>query len=187
MTVERHAKALSAYLPDGPLFEAKNIADSNFRQLLLGLSGELFTAQGYLTTLNDEYLPDETTLFLNEWERALGIPDACFSGAGSIIDRRRDIVVKLAALGMQTAEDFVRLGELYGITLTVTPLADEFPLPAGIGEVEARYTMVVTGPLLIGEVLPYDVPFLLLTGESILQCLINTQDPVDCAVIYRNP
>lgn len=185
-TLEEHTSALAAYTPDGPLFEAKTIQDSNFRQLLRGLSGELFTAQGYLVTLNNDYFPDVTELFIAEWERAVGIPDACFPGTGTLTERRRDVVVKLASLGVQTAADFVRLGELYGIVLTVAPLSDEAPLPAGVSEVEARYIMVVTGPALVGGLPPYDVPFDLDVGEVILQCLISKQAQANGAVIYRS-
>ena len=73
-SLNEHARSLADYLPNGRLFEAKNINDSNFRQLLLGLSGELFTAEGYLITLENEYIPDQTTLFLDEWEQAI---EAC--------------------------------------------------------------------------------------------------------------
>lgn len=184
---EEHTQALADYMPGGKLFEARNINDSNFRQLLRGLSGELFTAQGYLVTLENEYFPDLTTLFISEWEQALGIPDACFSGTGDIIERRRDVLVKLASLGVQTAADFVRLGEVYGLTLTVTPLSDESPaLPPGISEVEARYIFVVTGPNLTSAFPPYDIPYSLSSGETILQCLFDRQAPANCDVIYRN-
>ena len=183
---ERHTQALADYMPNGPLFEAKNINDSNFRQLLRGLSGELFTAQGYLVTLENEYFPDLTTLFLSEWEQALGIPDSCFSGTGTLNERRRDVNVKLAALGLQTAADFVALGVVYGIALTVTPLSDENPLPAGITATDARYIFVVTGPDLVGDVPPYDVPFDLTIGELVIQCLIDLQAQANGDVIYRS-
>lgn len=186
-SLDEHVQSLAAYLPNGKLFEAKNIQDSNFRQLLRGLSGEIFNAQGYLATLENEYIPSLTTLFIEEWERALGIPDECAPGSGTITERRRDIVVKLASLGVQTAEDFVALAALYGIVVTVTPLSDESPtLPVGVSEVEARYIFVVTGPGLTISVPPYDVPFNLFGDETILQCLINRQAPSNCAVIYRN-
>jgi len=42
-TLAQHATALADHLPDGPLFEAKNIAGSNLRSLLNGISAELKT------------------------------------------------------------------------------------------------------------------------------------------------
>lgn len=188
---ERHVNSLADYLPNGIMFEAKNINDSNFRQLLRGLSHELFTAQGYLCTLEEEYFPDATTLFLNEWEQALGIPDDCFSGSGTIIERRRDIVVKLSALGVQTADDFVALALVFGITVTVTALSEEafppFPVPfTPVSLPDARFIIVVTGDDILGSVPPYNVPFDLIVGESILECLFNKLAPENCKVIFRN-
>jgi len=40
--------------------------------------------------------------FLDEWERALGIPDDCFDLANTDDERRINILTKLAALGVQT-------------------------------------------------------------------------------------
>ena len=188
---EAHAQSLADYLPNGILFEAKNINDSNFRQLLRGLSGELFTAQGYITEFENEYFPDRTNLFLSEWEQALSIPDDCFSGTGSNDDRRRDIIVKLSILGVQTASDFVALALVFGKIVTVTPLSDEaFPPYAvpftPLSLPDARFVIVVTGEDLVSGLPPYDVPFDLINGESILECLINSVAPSNCKVIFRN-
>jgi len=180
-SLDDHTQSLADYMPNGKLFEAKNIQDSNFRQLLKGIAGELFTAQGYLITLENEYFPDGTSLFLNEWESALGIPDDCFSGEGTLNERRRDIIVKLASLGTQTAQDFVALAEIFGKAVTVTPLSDEafppFDVPFNpVGFSVARFIMVVTGEDLITGVPAYAVPFDLITGETILECLFNKQN-----------
>jgi len=190
-TLDQHARSLADYLPSGRLFEAKNISDSNFRQLILGLSGELFTAEGYLVTLEQEYFPDATNLFLSEWEQALGIPDDCFDGLGDNNTRRRDIIVKLSALGVQTADDFVTLAAVFGKVVTVTPLSDEAfpPLPVPftpVGLPEGRFIIVVTGINLVSGVPPYDVPFDLIVGESVLECLFTKQIPGNCDLIFRN-
>jgi len=185
-TVEDHTQALADYLPGGRGFEAKNINDSEFRKLLRGVSHELFNAQGYLAELEGQYFPDKTEDFISEWERALKIPDDCFPGTGSLTERRRDITVKLASLGVQTAADYVRLGGLYGIPLTVSPLSDENPLPPGVSVVDARYMTVITGPVLVGNFPPYEVPFFLSAGETVLQCLFKKLDPANCGLLYRN-
>jgi len=190
-SLNEHARSLADYLPNGRMFEAKNINDSNFRQLILGLSGELFTAEGYLVTLEQEYFPDATNLFLSEWEQALGIPDDCFDGLGDNNTRRRDIIVKLSALGVQTADDFVTLAATFGKTVTVIPLSDEAfpPLPVPFIPVslpEGRFIIVVTGVDLVSGVPPYDVPFDLIVGESVLECLFTKQIPGNCNLIFRN-
>jgi len=170
---EQHVQALADYLPNGRLFEAKSVQDSNFRQLLRGLAGELFNAQGYLVTLNNEYLPDLTTLFLDEWERALQIPDDCFPSTGTVSERRRDVLVKLAALGVQTAEDFEILGTVFGTTIQVIPLI-ELSLPPydvpffPVEETRARFIFVVVGSGL----------------DPVLECLIRKQAQANGGVLF---
>ncbi|MCK4759966.1 MAG: DUF2313 domain-containing protein [Candidatus Aminicenantes bacterium] len=191
--LEEHANALATYMPNGPLFEAKNINDSNFRQLLRGLSGELFTSQGYLVTLNDDYFPDQTTLFLAEWEKALGIPDSCFSGIGSHDDRRRNIVTKLAALGIQTENDFVNLGSTFGVTVTINPGYDvgsifpmTFPFVFFPTIKEARFTIVVDFTVEAASRFPLVFPFTFGSDEiAILECVFTKLKPANCNIIFR--
>ena len=191
-SLEEHTDALAAYMPNGPLFEAKNINDSNFRQLLRGLAGEIFTAQGYLTTLNDDYFPDQTTLFLEEWEAALGIPDSCFFGGGTLNERRQDILVKLASLGVQTEDDFIDLAALFGVTITITPGIDflifplTFPWLFFSTTKEARFTIVVDFTVQGASKFPLTFPFIFGTSEiGILECLFNKLKPANCNTIFR--
>ena len=191
--LEEHTNALTAYLPNGHLFGAKNIHDSNFRQLLRGLAGELFTAQGYLVTLNDDYLPDQTVSFLDEWERALGIPDDCFSGNGSLDDRRIDIVTKLASLGIQTADDFEALGGIFGVTVTVTPgieFASVFPATFPFiffgSASDARFTIVVDFAVPVASKFTLTFPFVFGSGGiGVLECLFRKLKPANCDIILR--
>ena len=193
-SLEEHTAALADYLPNGRLFEAKNISDSNFRQLLKGISGELFNAQGYIKTLNDEYIPDLTDLFLDEWEQALGIPDQCFSAMGTNDERRRNILVKLAALGIQTADQFEELGALFGIDVTVTPGIEvmsftmSFPLIFIASPSDSRYIIVVDFPLPTGGFFIYNFPINFGDNtEYVLRCLFTRLRPADCQITFRNP
>jgi hypothetical protein len=81
----------------------------------------LFTSNGYLKSYSEEILPDQTVLFISEWERALGIPDGCFKGAGTLNERRRDVLTKLAALGLQTEKDFEDIAKIFDLTVDVIP------------------------------------------------------------------
>jgi uncharacterized protein YmfQ (DUF2313 family) len=187
-----HARALAAYLPNGKTFEAKNLAGSNFNQLLRGLAGELFTAEGYLITLEREYFPDATVLFLDEWEQALGIPDACFSGTGTLNERRRDILVKLASLGVQTADDFVELGAVFGVTVTITPGVEAgsfpmtFPFVLFGSPSEARFTIFVTLSGVDISTFPYTFPILFGSTEiGVLECLFKRLAPDNCNVVFK--
>ena len=190
-TLSAYADSLAAYMPGGSLFASKNIADSNFRKLLLGMAGELFRSNGYLKSYSEEMLPDETNLFLGEWESALGIPSGCFVGTGTNDERRRDILTKLAALGVQTVNDFESLALVFDKVVTVTSLSEESFPPFDVsfnpvGLPGARFIIVVEGVDLVGDVPPYDVPFNLGVGESILECLLRRLKPANCEIIFRN-
>lgn len=181
-TLEDNINALADYLPNGRTFEAKGISGSNFRQLLTGLSGELFNAQGYIKTLNDEFIPDLTNLFLGEWEQALGIPDSCFSGTGTNNERRRDILTKLAALGVQTVDDFEAVALIFGVTATVLPGIDSGVVFSSTAE--ARYTIVIN--LTLPERFTYTFPITF--GDSttaLLECIFNKLKPDNCQILFQ--
>lgn len=190
--LEEYADSLAAYMPGGELFTAKSVQNTNFRKLLRGMAGELFRANGLLRGYSEEILPDQTTRFLDEWEAAVGIPDECFLGGGTNDERRCNILVKLAALGVQTPEDFEELALTLGVVVTVTSLAaDPFPpydVPfTPIGLPGGRFVIVVEGENLVTEELPpYDVPFSLVVGESLLECIFNRLKPANCSVLFRN-
>jgi len=191
--LERHTRALADYMPNGPLFEAKNIQDSNFRQLLKGIAGELFTAQGYLITLEEEYFPDATNLFIDEWLKALQIPDGCLLGTGTNDEKRRDILVKLSSLGVQTKKDFEELAAIFGVTITIVT-GDEaasfpmsFPLIFFNTPADSRYTIIVNFPLPTGGFFIYNFPIVFGDkSQSILTCLFRRLRPANCQVIFRS-
>jgi len=191
--IEEHADALADYMPNGRLFEAKKINNSNYRQLLRGIAEELFTAEGYLISLNDEYLPDQTTLFLSEWESALGIPDDCFPVSINNDDRRRNILVKLAALGVQTVNDFVELGIIFGINVTIQTGSEaasfpmSFPLIFFNTPSDSRFIIIIDFPLPGSGFFIYNFPIIF--GEAsqfILKCLFRKLAPANCQVNFRS-
>ena len=189
--VNDHTQAIADYLPNDRLFEAKNINDSNLRKVLKGLAGEFYRCGGYLDTLEQEYYPDATSLFVSEWEQALGIPDCCFTGDGSIEDRQRDVFIKFAGMWVQTADDFEAMALLFGKTVEVTSLSEEALPPYDVpfnptSFPEARYTIVVTGDNIVTNVPPYDVPFDLFSNNDVMQCVFKRQAPENCNVIFRN-
>lgn len=154
-----HARMLAAYLPNGKTFGGKNVPSANINQILRGVSGEVRTAEGYLVTLEEEYFPDETLLFLVEWEQAVGIPDDCFTGEGTLDARRVDVMVKLASLGVQTVQDFIDLAVIFGVDLSI--------------DATAPYAPIFYAEGLLGNVPPYDVPFTPTAEVSQLVCWIN--------------
>lgn len=110
--------SLAAYLPGGELFESAYIPGTNLNALLAGLSGELLRTENFMFLYNSQFIPDNTTVFIEEWEAAVGIPDDCFKidEDDTNEERRLNILVKLASLGVQTASDFENLAIILGFS-----------------------------------------------------------------------
>ena len=177
-SIEEHRKSLADYYPNDKLFAGKNENNSTPFLFLKGSAHELQRTESYLISFQQEYLPDETSMFLEDWERALGIPDDCFDGVGTLDERRRDVLVKLASLGIQTVADFQGIADFFGITATVIPGQDFSPLPP-----DPKYTIVVT--YTAGAVFPFTFPFSLGTeAPAILECLFNKLKPANCVVQF---
>ena len=188
--LDQYADSLAQYLPGGELFASKSVKNSNFRKLLTGLAGELFNANGLL--IEYDTLPDKTVNFLSEWESVVGIPDCCFKGTGSNDERRRDILVKLVASGVQTAEDFIELAAIFGVTVTVNSGIDEitfpltFPVYMFSTNKEARFTIMVRFTVLDSSRFPLTFPIVFGSDLiSILECLFLKLRPANCNVIFE--
>lgn len=191
-TKEQHAKSLADYLPGGPLFAAKNMQGANFHNLIRGLACELQNAEAFLKVAQDEFIPDQTVVFIDEWESAVGIPDCCFSGTGDIVIRRRDVLIKLASLGIQTNQDFVDLAALFGIVVTIItgttsglfPMV--FPIVFYDSPQAARFTIVVTFTVPESNRFPLVFPFTF--GDDsilILECLFTKLKPANCDIVFN--
>lgn len=165
------------------MFKAARVSTSNFRKFLDGLSAEVMTANGFLKSYQDEYDIRTTTLFIDEWESALGIPDDCFTGTSSIEDRRRDALAKLASLGVQTPEDFVDLAAIFGVSVTIKSGIDVggFPVtfPFILGDAKTlRNTIIVEYSVVTGQLFPFTFP--LTFGDpaiDLIRCLFGKLKP----------
>jgi len=191
-SLEQQAQTLANYLPGGRVFGAKNIGTSNLRALLRGLAGEMIRVDEALYAFRDDINPTTTLYFLDEWEVALGIPDSCFTGMGSIEERRRDITLKLAALSIQTAGDFEALGPLLGIYVSVKACAPyaifpmKFPIVFRSSAKEARFTILVEYPSSSVSTFPLTFPFIFgAVGLGTLKCLFEKLKPANCDLIFR--
>ena len=189
--LEQYTDSLAAYLPGGELFQSKSVQGSNFRNLLRGIAGEILRSNGMLREY--DILPDTTLKFLSEWESALGIPDDCFSGAGDDDERRRDILVKLASLGVQTEADFVALAALFGINVDIIAGAEvgtfpyTFPLLFFASAKAARFTMVIDHGEPLSDAFPLTFPISF--GSSTLgtlECLFRKVAPANVALLFRS-
>ena len=191
LSVDEQANTLARLLPDGPLFDAKWRDQTIMRKLLLGLAGEFARLDGTMADVLAEYDPRTTNLFLEEWERAVAIPDHCFDGKGGVDLRRLAIAAKLSHMNVQTRQDFIDLALLFGFAVEIESGANcgVFPLPFPVcffdSYKEAKHTMIVRFPE-AEDVFPLAFPLQFSSGVmNIVVCLFNQLRPANVNVRYE--
>lgn len=185
-SVAEQAQSLANYMPGGKVWSAKAIAGTVIRGILDGLGVELWRTESVIETFVQEIIPDETQAYLDEWESMLGIPDDVFKNPRTDAIRLRDINIKLAALGIQTAEDFVELAlDRFGITVTVTG-GNATPGDFGSAK-EATHTIVVEYINPEPNYFPLDFPIVFgSTDLGIMRLLFEKVKPATCNILFRS-
>jgi len=192
-TSTEQANSLALFLPEGKAFDSKNESTSVLRKFLDGLSEELKRVYDGLSDLSEDYDINSTTELITNWESAVGIPDDCFLGVGTLEERRVHIILKLAKMSVQTGADFVELAVALGfLDAQVIPLQETALPPYSIPFIPtsvpgSRFTIVVFGTDVVSDVPPYDVPFTpAANNKSVLKCVFDTVKPANVNVIFVN-
>ena len=194
-TKENHINFLSQFLPDGKAYRAKYEKNSHFRTYLSAKSVEFKRLTDLFATFLEELDPNNTEIFISDWEKALQIPDGCIPLATSNQTRRDNIILKLTSLSVQTEEDFQTLGEKFGFTINF--LSGNFP-PYNVPFTPGSIFNVDNFP-------PYNVPFIpgsfpiskftwAIIGDfdtnvfkaEIYQCLVRSLIPSGYKVFFFN-
>ena len=117
---EAYREQLSALLPPGRAWTRD--PGSVLQRLLAAIAGTFARLDAAAANLLVDALPSTAFWLLPDWERALGLPDACSDLAATIPERHAAVVGKLVtAVGASSAE-FVRFARLYGVAVRVTTL-----------------------------------------------------------------
>ena len=187
--------SLVSFMPGGRPFLAARLPATKLRKLLVGLAGEILRVDGTLNEMTSEHDINTTTLLIEEWERALGIPDSCFSTDVDLPTRRLQVLVKLAKMGLQTEQDYIDLAALFGYTIETTAGADrglfpfklKFPTFFFDSPQSARYTLIITFITLESPnrfALDFAIDF---TGDlsNVVRCLFNKLVPSNVDVVYE--
>lgn len=195
-SVEDFTNAYIAYLPGGDLFDAKNIESSVLRGLFSGLAVEIKRASDDMNMITSDYDIYCTENLLSRWESALGIPDQCFDGTGTLEQRRQQVLIKLASLGVSTAKGFIDLAALFGFKILIPSAATYgvFPLsfPAAFYQYpqDARFTMLVIvdadqqPQVFPFDVIKYPIPFFS-DLSNVIECLFTELAPANVDVQFR--
>ncbi len=192
LTEQQQAQTVANYLPGGRAFAAKNIITSNIRKLILGLAKEFVKIDALIALFRKDTRPDTTKNFIAEWESALGIPDACFPASGDNTERRLHIIIKLARYGVQTAQDFIDLAALFGISIEAESgslhyIHGALPFKNYPDDKTARNTLVIRPTEVIGASFPYTFPIVFGTSElATLECLFNKLKPANVDLVFES-
>ncbi|MEF2145114.1 MAG: putative phage tail protein [Desulfovibrionaceae bacterium] len=110
-SVADYARMLRSLLPEGWAWARERTA--LLSALLQGLACELARVDVSAHDLDREADPRSASLLLDEWERMLGLPDACSLSAQTLAERRAAVVLKLTATGGQSAAYYEALASAY--------------------------------------------------------------------------
>jgi uncharacterized protein YmfQ (DUF2313 family) len=202
-TILENTNALVAYLPNGRLFAAKNVAKnggSNMRNLYASFAPEFTRLQNKIYEVSVEDDLANTTNLIDEWESALGIPDTCLSKVdrkGNLLpieQRRKQIVAKFALMNITTEQDWVDLAWFFGYRIkieygiTYGAFTYEFPVYFAGSAKAARFTMII-------RFLDYYQPLNVFTlnfpitfedfGGKFLMCLFTKLKPANVKIHWR--
>lgn len=194
-SLEVNTQSLANYMPGGELFRAKNIDNSNLRKLLKALSYEFGRAEAKLKELVDQYYIPDTYNLINEWERALSIPDICFNPEGQTIElRRKYVIAKYALMNLTSTPDFIALADFFGFNIKILNGVEHdnfFPFTFPIyffGSIkEAKFTMIVYFLDLDrpGNLFPLTFPITFLDTANLILCLFEQLKPAPVKIIAR--
>jgi len=191
--LEENTQAMADFLPNGKLFIAKNLNDSLYRQFLRGLSHTTQDAEALLCLMDSELNIQTGSAYIDEWEKTVGIPDGCFSTNESIEVRRQQILIKLAALGVQTELDFINLALLFGVVITIEhgitygAFTYTFPMVFFPDLRAARFTMIVRYAVTEAYEFTYTYPIHFGNNvTNIIECLFRRLVPANVDLLFWN-
>ncbi len=190
-TIAQYTQSLANYLPGGTLFEAKNVSDSNLRDLLRGLSFTLFDTNGFIKDFTDDMSPLITRKFLDEWESAVQLPDDCFIADVDTLtleERRINIIAKLSYMACQTGTSMEELLDWLGFTTAIVypGIDDPTGQTSGLNDTEKRFTIVVDTMISNQGVFPFTFPLLFGNPAAILlECVMQKVKPSNCQVLFN--
>ena len=113
-TDEEHTATLIYNLPSGKVFAKKFDVLSNLYKFLFALAKSFNLCDNDLNRLFNELNPETATELITDWEKMVVIPDNQFTGTGTIEKRRRDVLAKMNAQGIQTTTDYTNYLTLLG-------------------------------------------------------------------------
>lgn len=119
-SINDNAIMLAGHLPKGRVWSSGFDNNSNLGKLIRGLGVEFYRLEVLTKKISDEIDVNFADELLPDWEASVGIPDDCFVTNTTVAERRKQVLAKLGNFGgVQKAEDFIRVGELFGFDVRI--------------------------------------------------------------------
>lgn len=194
-TVDEDAVLSAKYFPQGKA--TVNIFNplSKMYGMIKGYSAEFNNFDNLLNVLFDDFNIYSTENSIDLWEGAVGIPDDCFTNTVSLEARRNQVIAKIKADGVQTAQDFVDIAAILGYEIEVLSSSDTSVFPVSfpwlfLGDINTARNTIVIKFLNAQDPTVFPVPFPWLFGQSDItgvQCFLEKLAPAHVQVVYLFP
>ncbi len=188
MTAADYLRALVQLLPPGRVYPRG--AEGAFRDTLAALAEEFARIDARADDLVNEADPRTTVELIDDWERALGLPDECTGPLETLEQRRQAIVAKLTDEGGTSRAYYIALAASLGYTITITefrPFTCETPIDRGIYDESARFTWMVNAPATTVREATCESPCgdpLRSWGNQLLECSIRKRNRATRTVVF---
>ena len=132
------------------------------------------------------------TSFIPEWEQTLGIPDSCFSITNQTdAIRRRNILIKLTCMNLQTEADYLKLATTLGLTIQIVPydlsdLGFPYTFPISFNDPAFNWKIIIYTNIV--DEFPYTFPLTFDTVDpniALFECIVNKQKPAHTQVNFE--
>ena len=117
---DAYREQIHALLPAGRAWPEES--DTTLDALVRAIAAQVAEIDLSDANLLNEIRPDTTFDLLPEWERVAGLPDVCSVLGSTIAERRASLLEKIVTKLTLNAAEFVRIGESFGVTITVEEL-----------------------------------------------------------------
>ncbi len=101
-TLETTVKQLSEHMPQGKVWEAKVVPETNLQALMFGVAKPFNITQELIETLADELNINTTDFLIEEWETSVGLPSKCTGPISDLDDRRIAVIERFRKIPIVT-------------------------------------------------------------------------------------
>lgn len=187
-TLLQQVRAYIDLAPVGKLMEGQSVTGSIFNSFLTGLSKEMQRNGAVIFDLINKYIPNFTNSLIEQWEQEVGIPDDTFrANLFTDEERRRNILIKLAFMNLQTNDDYIKLATLLGLTITVRGGSTQvwpYTWPILWGSAYMIIITVLDTPQ--NDVWPYTWPLQWPNNNlSLFETICQLQKPANYAMVFQ--